>query len=194
MPPFGHVSESDRAAVLTYVKTLSKALSDANRALCVSPPPAPPRSAALVGEGRQLYRLMRCASCHGASGRGDGPAAPALRDDAGRLIKPHDFVDISEYKCGNRDIDLFRTIQTGMSGTRMPSFVSALIFPSDAFPPTAIETVGSPAEVRDVAAYLSRQPTAAQLRSLDDAQTGELSNRRTWALVQYLRSLFGAAR
>lgn len=192
MPAFARLSESDRAAVLAHVKLLSKLLTDASRALCVSPPTPPARSAALVGDGRQLYRLLHCATCHGAAGRGDGPAAPALRDDAGHPAKPHDFVAISDFKCGNRDLDLFRTIQTGMSGTRMPSFVPALVFPSDGFGPTALETLGTRAA--EASAYLGRQPTAVQLAAMTGPQTRDLLNRRTWALVYYLRSLFGPPR
>jgi len=36
--------------------------------------------------GRQLYRTY-CASCHGMDGRGDGPAAPALRAEPTDLTR-----------------------------------------------------------------------------------------------------------
>ena len=194
MPAFSQMPEPDRLAVLEYIKTLSKMLTEMNRALCLSPPAAPPRSPTLVTEGRQLYRLMRCASCHGATGQGDGPASTALRDDAGRAVKPHDFVDISDFKCGNRDLDLYRTILTGMSGTRMPSFVTALVVPSDGFPRSTLENLGTSDEVRDATAYIGRQPTTAQIAAMTEPQKRDMLNRRTWALVQYLRSLFGARR
>ena len=50
--------------------------------LCAAPPKAPPAPSAVnraaAMSGRELY-LAHCASCHGMDGRGNGPAAEALR-------------------------------------------------------------------------------------------------------------------
>lgn len=54
-----------------------------------------PRNAASVARGRALFQ-NDCAVCHGAEGRGDGPAAAGLLgkpDDLGRIAPPPIFPD-----------------------------------------------------------------------------------------------------
>jgi high-affinity iron transporter len=67
-----------------------------------------------VEQGRQLYRANGCASCHGASGRGDGPLAVSLS------FAPADLRDLSHYKNGSTPADIARTLSQGimeMKGT-----------------------------------------------------------------------------
>jgi len=78
-------------------------------------PPADP------GAGKALYE-QKCALCHGASGKGDGPAAELL------LPRPRDF-SAGKYKIRTTasgqlptDRDLFRVISEGMPGTSMPAW------------------------------------------------------------------------
>jgi mono/diheme cytochrome c family protein len=75
-----------------------------------------------------LYRA-RCAVCHGAEGRGDGPAAALLTP------RPRDFTS-GVYKFRSTpsgslptEADLFRTITRGLSGTGMPPFADLLSEP-----------------------------------------------------------------
>jgi cytochrome c oxidase cbb3-type subunit I/II len=151
------LSESDRAAVVQYIKSFSKTFSGGNLASCPALPTPPAPSADLVAEGKGVYDKMQCEKCHGKSGRGDGPAAASLKDDWGNPIKPYNFVALKMFKCGSDDRDLFRTLQTGLTGTPMPSYASALAY--------------------DAPAGMSAEDARA------------LADRRTWALVQYLRSL-----
>lgn len=54
-----------------------------------------PRTAASVARGRMLFQ-KNCAVCHGAEGRGDGPAAagfPHRPDDLGTIAPPPVFPD-----------------------------------------------------------------------------------------------------
>lgn len=73
----------------------------------------------------ELYQL-RCAVCHGEKGAGDGPAAEFL------VPRPRDFTrGLWKYKTSPgdlppRDIDIFKTIQSGLLGTSMPGW-SALL-------------------------------------------------------------------
>jgi mono/diheme cytochrome c family protein len=61
--------------------------------------------AADVEQGKKLY-MQFCATCHGQSGKGDGPAAAALNP------KPRDHTD-KEYMSKLSDEDLFKVIQNG---------------------------------------------------------------------------------
>ncbi|MBI4228065.1 MAG: c-type cytochrome [Candidatus Omnitrophica bacterium] len=71
--------------------------------------------------GRDAY-VTNCARCHGDAGKGDGP-------DAARMIpRPRDFTT-GAYKfrltasgTPPTDEDVFRTISTGLAGTRMPGW------------------------------------------------------------------------
>jgi mono/diheme cytochrome c family protein len=71
--------------------------------------------------GQQVYRL-RCATCHGESGDGAGPAAvhlnPRPRDYRRGVFK---FTS-TPYGVRPRREDLLGTLRRGVSGTSMPSF------------------------------------------------------------------------
>jgi len=71
--------------------------------------------------GAELYRV-RCAACHGPSGRGDGAAARFMDP------KPRDLVS-GTYKLRSTatgelptDSDLYRTVSRGIRGTGMPGW------------------------------------------------------------------------
>jgi len=124
----GVLSETEIEAVVEYVKLLTPKFADAtpvtqDQLLQIPDPPA--STPELVAAGRQVYELMRCAQCHGPEGRGDGPSAPTLRDSEGDPFPAADFT-VGIYKGGRRPQDLYRTFLTGMAGTPMPSYASAL--------------------------------------------------------------------
>jgi cytochrome c oxidase cbb3-type subunit 3 len=58
-----------------------------------------------VDQGKKLYGQF-CASCHGQSGKGDGPAAAALNP------KPRDHTS-KEYMSKMSDEDIFKVIKNG---------------------------------------------------------------------------------
>ena len=122
----GRLDDAQLAAVVDYV-------------LAFSPPPeepqvlVPAQTAEAPGDlarGHELYVRMGCGECHGALGRGDGPAVPTLVDDGGRPLRPLDFT-IGLYKGGSSPIDIYRTFVTGLSGTPMPSYGDAMPDPRD---------------------------------------------------------------
>lgn len=73
----------------------------------------------LLKTGKVLYK-KECLLCHGAGGKGDGPASPFV------YPKPRDFTT-GIYKIRSTsflptDDDLFKSINDGIPGTLMPSF------------------------------------------------------------------------
>ncbi|HKH84022.1 MAG TPA: cytochrome c/FTR1 family iron permease [Gemmatimonadales bacterium] len=73
-----------------------------------------PAVAPSLARGAQVYQA-NCASCHGASGKGDGPAARGLDP------QPTNLADASTLK-DQSPLDYYRRITIGVVGTAMPSF------------------------------------------------------------------------
>ena len=64
--------------------------------------------------GKKIYG-NNCAVCHGADGKGDGPAGKSLNPP------PRNFVE-GKWTVGGDSISLFKTIQNGIPGSSMASF------------------------------------------------------------------------
>lgn len=80
-----------------------------------------------IERGRAMFvdaQGANCASCHGATGAGDGPAADGKMDDWGYPLKPRDLRP-GTYRAGQEPADLYRSISTGINGTPMPSYLGA---------------------------------------------------------------------
>jgi mono/diheme cytochrome c family protein len=90
--------------------------------------------AANAEEGKKLYGQY-CASCHGQSGKGDGPAAAALNP------KPRDHTD-KEYMSKLSDDDLMNVIKNG----------GASIGKSPLMPPWGASLKDD--QIKDVVAYV----------------------------------------
>lgn len=70
----------------------------------------------LIAYGKTQF-LAQCQACHGAAGKGDGPAAAAMNP------KPRDFTS-GYWKQGSTPSQVFHTISNGIAGTGMSSFAS----------------------------------------------------------------------
>jgi len=100
------VKEESFAAALAYVPALAY-------------PPEIPGSAI---HGQQIYQF-RCAGCHGAAGRGDGPGAANLVD-----VKPVDFTTDTLVATGDWD-RVFAKVRAGgdrVHGSTMPAWGTVL--------------------------------------------------------------------
>ncbi len=69
---------------------------------------APAAPLPTVREGRTLYAENGCASCHGSTGRGDGPVASTLDP------RPRDFHDLAAFKRGFEVGAIANTLATGI--------------------------------------------------------------------------------
>lgn len=193
-PMKGHGDElpvSDQRALAAHVKTLSPAFAGPPPTPIELPEP-PAKLGGLAAEGKHVYQVLKCWTCHGVSGRGDGPAARTLEDDWGNPIRPFNFVVFRKFKCGGDPRDLYRTLHTGMTGSPMPSYTEAFRFAhEDASQTLAVEGVYDAEESAWLTGWASRQPDRATLESMRESEVEALVERRTWALVAYLRSLVG---
>ncbi|MFQ5529888.1 MAG: c-type cytochrome [Gemmatimonadota bacterium] len=184
------LSESERWAIVRYIKGFSEFFADEEPDPAVSIPPDPGSTQERVQEGRLVYATLKCWQCHGALGRGDGPSADELEDDWDRQIWPYDFTR-GGYKNGSAPADLYRTLLTGLTGTPMPAFEPAVVaYPGGTDADVAPMREALDAEgLRALEAYLAEQPDGDQLATMTDAEVDALVERRMWALVHYVRSL-----
>jgi mono/diheme cytochrome c family protein len=97
----------------------------------------PPQASGSAERGRTVYQ-KHCVECHGASGKGDGPASHLL------VPRPRDFT-LGRYKIRSTetgsvptDDDLIRSVKKGLYGSAMPGW----------------ETILSDADITDVVAHL----------------------------------------
>ena len=118
------LSADERWQVIAYLKTFSTAFQE-SRAV-VSAGRGPAASPELLARGRQVYQKAKCWECHGESGRGDGPAAPTLKDDAKNTIRAANLQKGWLMKGGREAADIFMRFSTGVDGTPMPSYADSL--------------------------------------------------------------------
>ena len=89
--------------------------------IMLGPPPAPD-----AARGARLWSDLGCASCHGADGRGDGPAARAL------VPAPYDLTREPLHRpriddtAGSRRAAAAMSIATGLAGTAMPGYAGTI--------------------------------------------------------------------
>jgi high-affinity iron transporter len=155
----------DRAAAPTEIAPVAQALA---RRLAQDlgadiEPAAPQGDGSAVARGATVYRTA-CASCHGESGRGDGPAARGI------VPAPANLTDPAVMGAKSR-VDLYRQLLLGVAGTAMPAFERTLA-DSDRWAVAAyVQTLqygGSP-EVAVFAAVRRQLDSAVTTRSGDVA-------------------------
>lgn len=126
MPSWKPLLRQERVDLVAYIKTFSSAFQEEKPGTPVQIPPEPPSSAESIQRGAELFQSMNCWSCHGKDGRGYGPSAATLTDSKGYPITPFDFTSGTRFKCGDSDQAMFRDLVTGLDGTPMPSFETAM--------------------------------------------------------------------
>ena len=106
--------------------------------------PRTPSSPESIARGRKFFlsKDAKCASCHGETGRGNGPSTeafndlpgmppgtksdkPGLFDNWGNIVKPRNLTT-GVFRGGRRPIDIFRRIHSGIKGTPMQAFGTTL--------------------------------------------------------------------
>lgn len=111
MPAFAELTD---AQVVSLVDVLEKLWR--NRPVAGPPVPVPPRPAVSpvsVAAGRVIFRTY-CATCHGETGRGDGPLAASLP------TRPRNLA-ASRLKAGSEPEQIFRRVAAGIPPV-MPAF------------------------------------------------------------------------
>lgn len=144
MPGFAFLPESERRAVVGYVKHLTArvgpagqrqnlyelAAAEGNRTQPIVIPPEPPFTFESITRGRELYGALQCAACHGETGAGDGPSSATMVDAFGVPVPPRDF-NSGAFRGGSRGVDLYTRIAVGIGGTPMVAYPDEVLTPDD---------------------------------------------------------------
>ena len=123
------LSDRERRDVLAYIKSFSSFFADTTQhpeVLKFGKEPSGGTSKEALQVGRQFYDSIGCRKCHGDQGRGDGPSAPTLKDDAGHPIFAADLHENWRFNGGPTTTDIYERLRTGLDGTPMPSFSDLL--------------------------------------------------------------------
>ena len=127
MPPWPQLSDQQVDELVAAVKSFSPDFANPERKpVPITIPKAPAYSEESAKKGKEVYARIGCPACHGEIGRGDGPSAPGLKDDAGYFIRAADLTKRWTYRGGPTREDIYRTFTTGVNGTPMPSFAESL--------------------------------------------------------------------
>ena len=151
-------------------------------------PAAVPPGAEIVSEGRSIFLLLECWTCHGLNGSGRGPSAGSLRDEAGLPIRPTDFRH-APLKGGRRPEDVMRALLTGLNGTPMPSYGEAMLFAREELGSASSFAGRLPdAALKEIDAFIPSCPTREQIDGMDETQRNHLRDHRLEALADYVLS------
>lgn len=72
--------------------------------------------------GRGVYERLGCVQCHGADGRGLGPAAGNPRDSDGWWSPSPDLTDPLAYGGGSDPLSIYTHLKTGLGSSAMPHY------------------------------------------------------------------------
>jgi mono/diheme cytochrome c family protein len=120
-----HLSDSERWALTEYLKTFTDRFKTQKPLDPIPIPAEPSPTGDLITSGKRLYADAGCVECHGAQGKGDGPSAKHLKDEAGNQIDAANLT-VRPFKSGSKPQDLYRTVSTGLNGTPMPAYANVL--------------------------------------------------------------------
>lgn len=144
MPSFSYLTETERRDVVRHVKRLTaykdkqgkqvnwfdEAAANGTLAKPVEVPDEPAAGLQELTLGRDVYRRMQCAQCHGETGAGDGPQVPTLKDSVGFAIVPRDF-NTGLFRGGHTGRDLYLRIHNGLPGTPMIPYGEEVLKPEE---------------------------------------------------------------
>ena len=175
-----------RKAPPEEVDRMARAL--AGRLLAAYPVPLAPAAAPDLAAGARLY-AANCASCHGAAGLADGPAATGMDPP------PIAFADRARAR-ERSTFALYQVIEQGLEGTAMQSFAHlpaadrwALAFHAGRFAyPEALAAQGEALWQADPALRARIPNLQALVQITPAALAGEIGEDKANAVIAYLRA------
>ncbi len=194
MPSWDRLTEQEITDVVAYVKSFSNRFASATPSGVVAIENEPQRTSKTTEEGKSVYALMGCWTCHGKTGAGDGPSSSSLKDDNERSIRPYNFTRAGAFKGGGRPRDIFRTFSTGIGGTPMPGYgEDALALTKESYADLGnLEGQYTLSEISEIRNFVQLMPSDKELNAKSAEERQLLADKRRWSLVHYVLSLSAA--
>jgi len=124
----GKLSEQEIQAVTQYIKSFSRRF-ERETPTRVELGQKVASSQDSIARGREIYQgaEAECVKCHGNAGRGDGPSADELTEDAfGDVIVPADLTMPWLFRGGPTVEEIAMRLKTGLTGGPMPAYADVL--------------------------------------------------------------------
>ncbi|PIQ97481.1 MAG: Triheme cytochrome c [Nitrospinae bacterium CG11_big_fil_rev_8_21_14_0_20_56_8] len=125
MPPWGHLSETERWGLVAYIKTLSpkfEKFEKKNKShTIITVPEPPPLTLESIARGKDLF-IKNCSGCHGVKGRNDGVSTRKIVNIPTDALWPRNLSKPWTFRRGVSRKQIYLTLRTGLSGTAMPRF------------------------------------------------------------------------
>jgi mono/diheme cytochrome c family protein len=121
MVPWPRMPEAERWALVYHLKSFSRRFLEEAPGRPVRIPIAPRETEDIRDQGEALYVRLRCGTCHGDAGAGDGPARDAFRRQSDREVRIRDFTRGRFIRGGEME-DIYLTLRVGIEGTPMAAY------------------------------------------------------------------------
>jgi mono/diheme cytochrome c family protein len=121
MQPWPRLPEQDRWALVYHLKSFSRRFPGEPPGRSVRVPIAPRETEDIRDQGEALYVRLRCGTCHGEAGAGDGPAREAYLKQRNRDVRIRDFTRGRFIRGGEME-DIYVTLKVGIEGTPMAAY------------------------------------------------------------------------
>jgi DMSO reductase family type II enzyme heme b subunit len=137
MPSFAFLPDSDRRALVDYVKSISRKTEDGATVEWFAESPSGPAltmtakpefTPELAMAGGEIYASLDCATCHGPTGAGDGPLAKGMKDSWGNPLRPRNLAQ-DPYIGSDSDEAVYHRIAAGIGGTPMVAYADSRLTP-----------------------------------------------------------------
>jgi len=189
MPDFAPIlNEKEIKDVVAYTKSFSLDFAEygAGEPLAIPEPVAYTDESAQ--EGKFFYMLQGCWTCHGKTGKGDGPSASTQKDAQGNLVPPLNFVN-AIYKMGSDSKSIYKSLNTGFDGSPMASYKDLFLFANDAIDLKPLAEGYTESEIQELKEFLKTQPDQSKLDGLTQEVKDQTAEKRKWAVIHYIQSL-----
>ena len=191
MPAFPLMPESDKLAVIEYIKGFYANWEAEKGRRNLVPVPLPPGDLderERVLRGRVVYLEMQCSQCHGIDGNGTGATRTEYVDAWGNEQKPFNFTRGS-LKGGNAPEDIYRTFHTGLRSI-MPAYGGDTLALATRETYEGRKQTLDPEEISALEAVVGQFPqNGAAVYEMGEGERQNLVRRNSWDLVAYILSL-----
>jgi cytochrome c oxidase cbb3-type subunit 2 len=191
MPAFPFVPETEKVAVIEYIKSFYPRWEQEKDERVVVPVPRAPADLGdreRVLRGRVVYVEMQCSQCHGIDGQGTGATQTEYVDAWNNPQRPFNFTRGS-LKGGNAPEDIYRTFHTGLRSI-MPAYEGdTLALAAESSFRSARDRLDT-AEYEELLGVIDQFPdTADEVFEMEQHERDALALRNSWDLVAYILSL-----